>query len=209
MATKRKRGGGAWEYVVKRSKLLPRPISLTFHDEAEGDAYVRRLEALLDRGIVPDEYRQAKPQRFPRVRAAIIDYKEHQPVSAADRDYLTVLLDRLPPKLELRMLTYEWASDWVRDMKRVDNLAPSTIRHHVGALARCLDHVVREGGLAVNPLRQLPRGYSTYNDEDAAVVTRAAKGGAAKADEERDRRLSADEEQRVRAVLSGAKPEGR
>ena len=81
VATKRERNG-KWEYVVKRAKLLPRPISLTFHDEAEGDAYVRRLEALLDRGIVPDEYRQAKPEKHRRLRAAIIDYKERHAVSA-------------------------------------------------------------------------------------------------------------------------------
>lgn len=75
---------------------------------------------------------------------------------------MKVLLDRLPPTLELRKVTYEWASDWVTTMKRVDNLAPSTIRHHVGALARCLDEVVRKGEMPANPLRQLPRGYATY-----------------------------------------------
>ena len=37
---------------MQRAALLPRPCYLTFADEAEGDAYVRRLEQLLDRGVV-------------------------------------------------------------------------------------------------------------------------------------------------------------
>jgi len=52
MATKRQRSSGAWEYVVKRKKLLPAPLYLTFESEEEGDQYVRRLEALLDKGIM-------------------------------------------------------------------------------------------------------------------------------------------------------------
>lgn len=196
-----------WEYRI-RAAVLPRPLYLRFADEAEGDAYVRRLEALLERGVVPDEYKQSKPEKHRRVRAAIIDYKERHAVSAADLGYLKVLLDRLPPTLELRKVTYEWAADWVTTMKRVDNLAPSTIRHHVGALARCLDAEVRTGAMPSNPLRQLPRGYSTYTPEDAAVVAKAGDG-AAKADEERDRRLAPEEELRVREILAGGKPDGR
>ncbi|VVD98940.1 hypothetical protein PHO31112_02031 [Pandoraea horticolens] len=52
MATKRFRNG-RWEYVVKRKALLPKPPYLSFDTEAEGDAYVRRLEHQLDAGIVP------------------------------------------------------------------------------------------------------------------------------------------------------------
>lgn len=55
MATKRLRPSGTWEYVIRRSKLLPKPLSLTFRAEEEGDAYVARLEQLLDAGIVPTD----------------------------------------------------------------------------------------------------------------------------------------------------------
>ena len=51
MATKRKRNS-SWEFVVRRKELLPRPLYLTFASEEEGDQYVRKLEALLDRGVV-------------------------------------------------------------------------------------------------------------------------------------------------------------
>jgi len=55
MASKRKRGD-VWEYTVKRAGVLPKPIYLTFATEAEGDAYCRNLEALLDKGIIPADH---------------------------------------------------------------------------------------------------------------------------------------------------------
>jgi hypothetical protein len=56
----------------------------------------------------------------------------------------------------------------MRQMKREFNLAPSTIRHRAGALARCFDWMVRKHAdiMAQNPLRLLKRGFSTYSDED-------------------------------------------
>lgn len=208
MATKRNRNG-KWEFIIKRSGLLPKPIYLTFADEDEGDVYVRRLEMLLDRGVVPEEFAVAVNAKHPRVRALIVDYRQTQAVSAADTDYLAVLLDRLPPKLELRQLTFDWVSSWVTSLKRIDNLAPSTIRHHVGALARCLDWVVAKGAMPVNPLRQLPRGFAEYTAEDGRIVARHKVGGAVKRTTERDRRLAPEEEARIRALLSGEKPLGR
>lgn len=57
MANKRQRPSGTWEYAIKRAKLLPKPLSLTFDTEEEGDAYVARLQQLLDAGIVPEDGR--------------------------------------------------------------------------------------------------------------------------------------------------------
>ena len=57
MATKRLRSSRHWEFIVKRKGLLATPLYLTFDTESEGDAYVRKLEALLDKGIVPDEFK--------------------------------------------------------------------------------------------------------------------------------------------------------
>lgn len=207
MATKRQRAG-KWEYRISKAGVLAKPYYLTFDDEAEGDAYVRRVEQLLDRGVVPDEMRAPAREKHPRLRDALIDYKAMQPVSAADLGYLAVLLDRLPPKLELRELTFAWATGWVTAMKRDENRAPSTIQHYVGTLARALDWVLAKGGIPINPLRQLPRGYSRYTAEDADVVT-LREGGTAKASTARDRRVAGDEESRIRAILAGEKPVGR
>ena len=49
MATKRFRNG-KYQYVVKNKKLLPKPLYLTFDNEADGDAYISDLEELLSKG---------------------------------------------------------------------------------------------------------------------------------------------------------------
>lgn len=54
-----------------RAGLLDRPIYLTFADEVEGDEYCRRVEALLDRGIVPPEFLEQKVAGDRRVRAKV------------------------------------------------------------------------------------------------------------------------------------------
>ena len=46
---------GRWEYIIPRKGILPKPLSLTFDTEEEGDAYVKRLEQMLDAGILPED----------------------------------------------------------------------------------------------------------------------------------------------------------
>lgn len=207
MATKRKRGE-VWEYVVKRSAVLAKPLYFTFRDEGEGDAYVRRLEQLLDRGIVPDELNKPAVEREARLRKGIGEYLAAVHVTDDDRALLKLLRERLPAALQYREVTFEWAQAWVSAMKREQNLSPSRVRHYVGALARCCDWLLARGDLPLNPLRSLPKGYATYTPEDARHVG-AIEGGVVKLSEERDRRLRPGEEARIRAVLAGEKPAGR
>jgi integrase len=207
MATKRQRSSGTWEYVVKRKHLLPAPLYLSFTSESEGDQYVARLEALLDKGIVPDEF---KTRRDAPVNIAdlIRVYLTAQAVPASDRAWLGVLFERIGAT-RLTAVDYAWAESWIARMKREQHLAPTTIRHHVGALARCFDFAARRGiaALVPNPLRTLPRRYSVYSQADARVVQ--ALGQAVRRDEERDRRLHEPEERRIRAILAGGKPDNR
>jgi integrase len=185
MATKRQRGQ-AWQYTVRRTGLLDRPIYLSFADESEGDAYVARLEGLLDKGIVPDEFK--RPDTAHTLRSLIGDYLDAVAVPPSDR----VILERHRITIKDRpafQIDYPWAESWLDDFK-AQRLAPGTIRHHVGAMARCLDRAARRGEIVTNPLRLLPRGYSTYQD-------------AAREDEERERRLEAGEEDAIRTVLAG------
>lgn len=207
MATKRLRSSGNWEYVVKRKTLLDSPLYLSFETEAEGDQYVKKLEALLDQGIVPAEFKKSK-EEFATIGAAIRGFLAAQHVTASDRACLGVLFDRIGDK-RLSAVDYQWAESWVTDLKRTLHLSPTTIRHHVGALARCFDWAGRRGvaALVSNPLRQMPRKYSTYTSGDAAAAR--ALGGSAKTDTERDRRLLTHEEERIRAILDGEIPEGR
>ena len=95
-------------------------------------------------------------------------------------------------------------------MKRVDNLSPGTIRHYVGALGRCFDWGAKRGiaALAINPVRLLPKSYSQYNDHDIEEAKK--NGGDVRTDIERDRRLEAGEEVRIREFLhNNPKPDGK
>lgn len=198
MATKRKRGN-TYHYTVKRAALLPKPIYLTFDDEAQGDDYVERLELLLDRGIVPDEFLR-RQQSLQTVGEAIRDYMRSVDISRDDESRLGVILEQRASE-RLAAVDYGWCEAFVQRLKG-EQLAPSTIRKHVGALARCFDWLNRRhpDALVNNPLRQLPRGYATYSDAE-----RRSFGGG-RDDTERDRRLEPGEEERIRAILKGEKP---
>lgn len=192
MATKVQKGPSSWAYTIKRKAILPRPIHLTFNDEAKGDAYVAHLEKLIDAGMVPDEFSQARAPTV-TVGHAIHAYLDAVHVSHDDAKLLGVL-DKRIGGTRLEAVNYSWAEEWVAGL-RID-MSPATVRHYVGALARCFDWLVRHGKsmLVANPLRQLPKRYAV------------AMG---KADVERDRRLHAGEEPNILAIMAGQKPEGR
>jgi integrase len=187
--------------------MLSRPLYLSFASEEEGDRYVKKLEALLDRGIVPQELRQRQGEII-TLRDAARKYLSVQAVPSSDKRCLAVVVSRIGAT-RLTALDYEWAESWVSGMKREHNLSPSTLRHHVGALARCLDWCLRRGfaSLVINPLRQFPKRYASYNESDANAVL--AVEGEPREDVERDRRLHPDEEARIRAILAGKKPAAR
>jgi integrase len=205
MATKRRRGN-TWHYTIRRKDVLEKPLYLSFEDEAEGDEYVRRVEALLDRGVVPEEFQQKREVQA-LLREGVRRYLAAQHVSSDDRDLLEVVLARLPRELSLSAITFTWATSWVTSLKREQNLSPSTLRKHVGALARALDWLAAHGDIPFNPLRMLPKGYATYTPDDALAVERIE--GKVKGDVERDRRLEEGEEPAIRGILAGEKPEGR
>ena len=196
MATKRKRSGGSWEYVVRRKNMLPKPIYLSFDDEAEGDAYVAKLETLLDAGVVPQEFIERQADAF-LVGELIRDYLAEVAIGESDIPLLHRLYDRIGTQT-LNKINYPWVEGWV------DQLSPITIRHYVGALARCLDWGVTRGRLSVNPLRLLPKRYAVYSEAD-----RVKCGGASPEEIHRDRRLAEDEEKKIRLILSGQKPKDR
>lgn len=193
MASKRKRGD-VWEYTVKRAGVLPRPLYLTFASEAEGDAYCRNLEALLDKGIIPSERQPVA--RVMTLAALARDYMRDAHPSAKDRSALGPVLAAHGGQ-PLGAITVKWVDAWIVTMKRAEVLAPATIRARVGALARCTDWGVRKGLLALpdNPLRTLPDGYAQYTSADNAMT------GGGRVDVERDRRLEPGELERLLAVI--------
>lgn len=210
MATKRQRSNGKWEFIVKNKAMLKKPWTGTFETEAEGDDYCARLEAFLAAGIVPEELKPENRSVGPQFLSHVIrDYLSNASPTAADRDYLsTVQIEH--GATQVKDVDKEWAQTWITALKRQRNLAPSTIKHLVGSLARCLDWAGQEAHVVqfiVNPLRLLPRKYSQYTPADAKAVR--ALGGKPKKDESRDRRLNGNEEVRIREVLAGKLPENR
>lgn len=188
MAHKRIRNG-KYHYTVS-SKLLPNGrVYLTFDDEVEGDDYTKKLDALLAAGKVPAEY-MAQKGAIITLADAIDRYLSTLDVPDSDQLLLAIARKR-HGSTNLSKFDYAWADKYVDGMKS-SNLSPSTIRHHVGALARCLDWVKRRGDtlMVSNPLRELPKRYASGH----------------KAEFERDRRLSLEEEAEVRRVIMGGKP---
>ena len=193
MAGKRRRGE-VWEYTIKRAGVLDKPLYLTFRTEAEGDAYCKNLEALLDRGLVPEQH---APQDRVLVLADLVrQYERDAHPSQKDRAAFGPTL-RAHGALILSGITAAWVDGWIEEMKRVERLAPATIRARVGALARAADWGQRKGLLVLpdNPLRTLPEGYAQYTALDATLA------GGARCDVERDRRLEAGEYERILAVI--------
>lgn len=195
MAGKRKKGE-RWEFCVKNSALLGKPLYLMFDTEAEGDEYCRRLEGLLARGIVPTEYQVQ--ERTLTIGTLLRRYlTEHAGLKQNDKELLNALLDPLG-KTSIAAIDANWVDAWVTRLKREDNLKPGTIRAKVGALARACDWGMRKKIIVMpdHPLRTLPVGYANYTEADAALA------GGVKADEARERRLEPGEEAAIRKVLS-------
>ena len=199
MATHRQRSTGSWEFIVRRKGVLPKPLSLTFKTEAEGIDYCRKLEALLDKGIIPQEFAD-RGIAVITISDAIRDYERAVNVPNSD-SRLLAKINKTEGSTRLSAIDYPWVEDWIAGMKRVGHLAPSTIRHGVGALSRCFDWCSRRNiaGMVINPIKKLPRGYATYSAEDIRIA------GVERVDNERDRRVDAEEEKAIRKLFSSRK----
>jgi hypothetical protein len=179
--------------------LLPKDFWATFDTRDAAEQYGQQLEALLAQGVVPAALLERGDSSQPiwTLQRCVTEYLRNNPVPDLDVRLLDTILVSLA-SVRTDVLNYDWAERWVDSMKREDNLAPSTIRHRHGALARCFDWMLRKHAdiMAQNPLRLLKRGFATYTDADAQIL--AKSGQEIRVDEERDRRLEPEEETRIR-----------
>jgi integrase len=140
--------------------------------------------------------------------AALIDeYKRLAHPSKTDVPVLDLLAKEVG-KSRFGEVTTVWVDAWLRSMKIDQHLAPSTVRKRVGSLSRVIDFQLRKSQASgqptpVNPLKLLPAGYSNTNAAERATLQAAGK--EVKKDQARDRRLSTDELERIRAALAGEK----
>lgn len=194
MAGKKKFPNGTIQYVIKKAGLLEKPIYVTFTSETEGDAFVKRVEALLDKGIIPAG--MEPKNRVMTIRDLVNEYERDAHPSSKDQGALSPTL-KAHGHLPLSAITASWVDTWINAMKREEKLAPATIRARVGALARATDWGMRKGYLTMpdHALRSLPDGYATYTKTDVAFA------GKKREDVERDRRLEPGEYERILAVI--------
>ncbi|MGY2489286.1 site-specific integrase [Cupriavidus sp. CP313] len=151
---------------------------------------------LLERGIVPAEF---KPEsRIVRLVQLVRAYEMEAHPSVKDQGALKACVkrwgDTALPKIDAK-----WVDRIIAEMKRVEKLAPASIRARIGALARAADWGMRKGHLTMpdHPFRTLPDGYAQYSKADAAAA------GVKREDIERDRRLEPGEYERILAVIDG------
>ena len=203
MASIKKTRSGTFQLCVK-NKLLPKTFWATFDTYDQAEQYGAQLERLLGQGIVPASLLEKdRPKRTSwTISHCIAEYLRHTAVPVSD----VKLLDTIRPALGITStsdLNYEWAEAWISSMKCEANLAPSTIRHRHGALARCFDWMTRKHPdiMVQNPLRLLKRGFATYTERDSQVLAKSGK--EAREDIERDRRVPPEEEKVISEALEG------
>jgi len=179
-------------------KLLPKPFFHTFEEEAAAHTYGQQLEALLARGIVPQEL--LSPDRAvtsPLFKDMIESYQKDPDIRLAATDIpVFSLLTKEVETVRMTGVTFIWASELLKKYK-AKKLAPGTIRKRIGALSRVLSWYHRTTAKngqepQANVLKMLPRGYSQYAD-------------GSKKDVERDIRLTPDAEAAIRKALGGEK----
>lgn len=187
MAGKRLRSNGTWEYVFKRTGVLPKPVSITFDSEEEGDRYALHADALLDKGVVPVEMREGAVGTL----EALCDLYEATVRMCRSEAALLPAIRKDVEGVRFASFDYGWVERWVEGFHAAGK-APSTITKRVSGLARVIDWAMRRNMIALtaNPLRLLPRGYGS-----AGFDRNKSWAG------ERSRRLEPTEEGAIRKVL--------
>jgi integrase len=188
----------------------------TFDTEPEAADYGNRLAAALAQGIVPAEIlTPAKPAAVdnPPLAGLVREYLNLAPTLTKSDSALLASSQFIDDLAHARFVdvSFAWSEAYVRRLKG-RQLSPSTIRIRVGALGRVLDwhlrRITAQGERPpANAMRLLPKGYSVYNATEAEAIK--AKGEAVPRSIERNRRLTPEEEQRIRQALAGVKLAGR
>lgn len=199
--------GKAFQLRVKH-RLLPRAYFHTFDTREEAETYGRQLEAMLDRGIVPQELLGEPKAASDLLLTQIISLYDQDAlgVSQADHDLIAfAAFDRPLIGIRFSALTYRWLETYVAWMKSPEkNISPSSIRKRIGVMGRVVDWYLRKTTAdntapAPNVFRLLPRGYSNYGGTDDTP----------RHDVSRDRRLSPEEAAQIERVLNGEKRQDR
>lgn len=201
MATIRIRKSGTVEVIFRCKKLFPGQITRTFDDEGEARIFVEKVETKFKKGILPLQFSQEAIERKRggfadrTLRTLIKEYRRSTPLSQEDKDKMHLHIKRLGDESYLK-IDYYWVERWILSMKREDNLAPGSIRKHVGSLSRLFTWAVNKGMMNENPILRLPRGYASYTEEDEIFAEK-------KLDKSRDVRIPSEDIVKIMEVIDG------
>lgn len=176
----------------------------TFDTEAEAIAYGQQWKLMKHADIPPPAELTTPTSPGDGVRLSRILGEWSDSGFAAPSQILTLkTLAREVGSVRFSDANYKWLTGYLRSLKVDENLSPSSIKHRIQALSRAIDEYLRHNvNVKIsNPVKLLPKGYSTYSDVDAQMVK--AKGGKVKVNVARDRRLLPGEHEKIVAVLSG------
>ena len=204
MAKARQKASGRWEIGLRHPLLPGGRRYFSFDTEAEANAYAEQWRLMKQAGIDPPaELLRPVAGQDPPLGAVLRAWANSGLAAPSQQVTLGSLVAEVG-HVRLSEASYAWLTGYIQQLKtRRPNLAPNSIRHRVQALGRAIDEYLRHHPSIVmqNPVRLLPKGYSTYSDVDARLAR--AAGGEPRRDVVRDRRLLPGEEERIVAALSG------
>ena len=203
MAKPRQKDSGKWEIALRHPSLPGGRKYFTFDTEAEAKRYSDDWRLLKLAGKEPPaELLTATPKHSVILAQVLRAWINSGLAAPSQQSPLGSLVSEVGA-VKLEDATYAWLAGYLRQLKVKNNLAPGSIRHRIQALGRSIDEYLRHNPSVTfqNPVKLLPRGYSTYSDVDKRLVD--AAGGEARQDISRDRRLHSGEEERIIKALSG------
>jgi integrase len=204
MAKPRLKPSGKWEIGLRHPSLPKGRKYFIFDTEGEAIAYAQQWKLMKHADIPPPAELTAPTSPGDGVRLSRILGAWSDSGFAAPSQILTLkTVTREVGSVRLSDANYKWLTGYLRTLKVEKNLSPASIKHRIQALGRAIDEYLRHNVdvKISNPVKLLPKGYSTYSDVDAQMVQ--AKGGKVKVNVVRDRRLLPGEHEKIVAVLSG------
>lgn len=204
MAKARQKDSGRWEIGLRHPALPGGRRYFTFDTEAQATAYGEQWRAMKQAGIDPPVEMLQPTTVAGKSLGYVVRQWANSGLAAPSQQVTLGSLIAEVGDVRLADATYSWLAGYVRGLKtRQRNLAPGSIRHRVQALGRAIDEHMRHNPtlVMVNPVRLLPKGYSSYSDIDARLAQ--AGGSTIKRDVARERRLHPGEQERIVAALSG------
>lgn len=204
MAKPRQKPSGKWEIGLRHPLLPGGRKYFTFDSEEEAVRYAQQWKLMRQADLPLPQELVAPASSAGDVRLSLVLGEWADSGFAAPTQLLTLkTLAHEIGAVKLLEANYSWLSGYVRQLKVEKNLSPGSIKHRIQALSRAIDEYLRHHpSLTIaNPIKLLPKGYSTYTDMDAKLVQ--AKGGEVKQSVTRDRRLQPGEHEKIVQVLSG------